>query len=394
MKNVAVVGVGHSRFGRISDKNINELAWSAVKQALQDAGITQKDVQMVAVSNVGGWSSEPLPAISINEYCGLTGVGTYRIEAACASGSAAIATAASFVSSGSADIALVVGVERMNESPTPTAVELIGRSGNYFWEFSMFGLTFPSYYALYATAYMDKYGASEESLAAVAVKNHYYASYNENAAFRKRITVEEVLRSRPVAWPLKLLDCSPITDGAAAVVLASDEMARKLTDTPVWIAGMGYGSDTSNLSKRPDFLSLRATRTAAKEAYRRAGVEPGRAAKSFDVVEVHDCFTIAEILAYEDLGFASPGQGHLLAREGETYKGGLVPVNLDGGLKAKGHPIGATGVSMAAEITKQLRQQLPKDRQADIVKGVGLSHNVGGTGHYAYITVYSLRRPG
>lgn len=394
MRNVAIVGVGQSPFGRASDKGINELAWQAIKQALQDAGITQKDVGFVSVANVGGWSAEPLPAVSVNEYAGLTGVGTYRVEAACASGSAALVTAANLVSSGAVDIALAVGVERMNESPTPTAVELIGRAGNYFWEFEMFGLTFPSYYALYATAYMNKYGATEEDLAKISVKNHFYASFNEYAAFRKRVTVEEVLKSRPVAWPLKLLDCSPITDGAAAVVLASEDVARKLTDTPVWIAGFGYGSDTSNLSKRPDFLTLRATRKAAAEAYKKAGVEPSKPVKSFDVVEVHDCFTIAEILAYEDLGFAAPGQGYMLAREGETYKGGLIPVNLDGGLKAKGHPIGATGVSMAAEITKQLRQEAPAERQADIVKGMGLAHNVGGTGHYAYITIYSLKKPG
>ncbi len=394
MRNVAIVGVGQSPFGRVSDKGINELAWVAIKQALQDAGITQKDVGFVSVANVGGWSAEPLPAVSVNEYAGLTGVGTYRVEAACASGSAALATAANYVSSGAVDIALVVGVERMNESPTPTAVELIGRAGNYFWEFGMFGLTFPGYYALYATAYMHKYGATEEDLAKISVKNHFYASFNEYAAFRKRVTVEEVLKSRPVAWPLKLLDCSPITDGAAAVVLASEDVARKLTDTPVWIAGFGYGSDTSNLSRRPDFLTLRAARKAASEAYRRAGVDPSKPVKSFDVVEVHDCFTIAEIIAYEDLGFATPGQGYMLAREGETYKGGLIPVNLDGGLKAKGHPIGATGVSMAAEITKQLRQEAPRERQADIVKGMGLSHNVGGTGHYAYVTVYSLQKPG
>ncbi|MEM0440161.1 MAG: thiolase domain-containing protein [Candidatus Caldarchaeum sp.] len=393
MKKVAIVGVGQSPFGRISNRNINELAWTAIKQALEDAGITQKDVKMVSLSNVGGWSAEPLPAISVNEYSGLTGVGTYRVEAACASGSAALSTAYGFVSSGSVDIALVVGVERMNESPTPTAVELIGRAGNYFWEFSMFGLTFPGYYALYATAYMNKFGATEEDLAKIAVKNHFYASFNEKASFRKRITVEDVLKSRPVAWPLKLLDCSPITDGAAAVVLASEDVAKKLTDTPVWIAGIGFGSDTSNLSKRPDFVGLRATKEAAEQAYKQAGVDPGRAAKSFDVAEVHDCFTIAEILAYEDLGFAAPGQGYMLAREGETYKGGLIPVNLDGGLKAKGHPIGATGVSMAAEITSQLRQELPLDRQADIVKGMGLIHNVGGTGHYAYITVISLTKP-
>lgn len=391
---VAIVGVGQSRFGRVPDMTLNELAWQAVKQALKDAGITQKDVQLVSFANVGGWSAEPLPAISVNEYSGLSGVGTYRIEAACASGSAALTTAYNIVSSGSADLALVVGVERMNESITPTVVELIGRAGNYFWEFSQFGLTFPSYYALYATAYMSEYGASEEDLAAVAVKNHYYGSLNSLAAFQKRITVEDVMRSRYVAWPLKLYDCSPITDGAAAVVLASEEMARKLTDTPIWVRGIGYSSDTSNLSKRSTFLHLEAARQAATMAYHKAGIDPSKPHKQLDIAQVHDCFTIAEIIAYEDLGFAKPGTGYMLAREGETYKGGLIPVNLDGGLKAKGHPIAATGVSMAAEITKQLRQQNPKDRQADIVKGSGIAHNVGGTGHYAYVTVYSLHKGG
>ena len=389
---VAMVGVGQSRFGRVPDMTLNELAWQAVKQALKDAGITQKDVQMVSFANVGGWSAEPLPAISVNEYSGLSGVGTYRIEAACASGSAALTTAYNIIASGSADVALVVGVERMNESPTPTVVELIGRAGNYFWEFSQFGLTFPGYYALYATAYMNEYGAREEDLAAVSVKNHYYGSFNPYAAFQKRITVEDVMTSRYVAWPLKLYDCSPVTDGAAAVVLASAEVAKKLTDTPIWIRGIGYASDTSNLSKRPSFLNLDAARRAAQEAYRKAGIDPSKPHKQLDVAEVHDCFTIAEVIAYEDLGFARPGTGYMLAREGETYKGGLIPVNLDGGLKAKGHPIAATGVSMAGEIAKQLRQQNPKDRQADIIHGVGLAHNVGGTGHYAYVTVYSLEK--
>ncbi|MDW7978779.1 MAG: thiolase domain-containing protein [Candidatus Caldarchaeum sp.] len=392
MREVAVVGVGQSKFGRVSDMTLPELAWQAVKQALQDAGITQKDVEMVSFSNVGGWSSEPLPAIAVNEYSGVSGVGTYRVEAACASGSAALATAHSLVASGAVDIALAVGVEKMTEVPTPMAVELIGRSGNYFWEFSQFGLTFPGYYALYATAYMNEYSATEEDLASVAVKNHYYASYNENASFQKKITVEDVLRSKYVAWPLKLYDCSPITDGAAAVVLASEDAARKLTDTPVWIRGIGYASDTSNLSKRPNFLSLRAAREAAQKAYKKSGIDPSRPHRQIDVAEVHDCFTIAEIIAYEDLGFAPRGGGHVLAREGETYKGGLIAVNLDGGLKAKGHPIGATGVSMAAEITKQLRQQVRGERQADIVKGAGLAHNVGGTGHYAYVSVFSLKK--
>ncbi|MEM4280820.1 MAG: thiolase domain-containing protein [Candidatus Caldarchaeum sp.] len=394
MRDVAIVGVGQSRFGRIPDMTLTELAWQAVNQALNDAGLTQKDIQMVSMSNVGGWSSEPLPAIAVNEYSGLTGVGTYRVEAACASGSAALTTAYGMVASGAVDIALAVGVEKMTEVPTPTAVEFIGRAGNYFWEFSQFGLTFPGYYALYATAYMNEYGATEADLAAVAVKNHYYSSFNELAAFQRKITVEDVLKSRYVAWPLKLYDCSPITDGAAAVVLASADVAKKFTDTPVWIRGIGYSSDTSNLSKRPNFLNLAAARKAAEEAYRKAGIDPSKPVKQLDVAEVHDCFTIAEVIAYEDLGFAKYGAGFMLAREGETYKGGLIAVNLDGGLKAKGHPLGATGISMAAEITKQLRQQVRRNRQADISKGYGLAHNVGGTGHYAYVTIYSLHRTG
>ena len=390
MPKAAIVGVGHTKFGRTTDKQLPEMAWEAIKQALQDAGITQKDIEFVAVGNTGRWSSDALPAVVISEYAGLTPAGSIRVEAACASGSAALRAAYTVVESGNADIALAVGIEKMSESTTLQVVEMIGRAGNFFWEFEQFGLTFPGYYAMYATAYMHEYGAKEEDLAAIAVKNHYYASLNPHAHFQKRITIEDVMKSRYVAWPLKLYDCSPQTDGAAAVVVASDKIARKLTDTPVWIKAQGVATGTSNLSKRSNFLSLDSAVRAAEEAYKRAGIDRSRAYKYFDVAEVHDCFTIAEILAYEDLGFVERGQGFMLAREGETYKGGRIPVNLDGGLKAKGHPIGATGVSMAVEITKQLRQQNPRDRQADIKNGMGISHNIGGTGHYAYITIYSL----
>ncbi|MEM4417305.1 MAG: thiolase domain-containing protein [Nitrososphaerota archaeon] len=389
----AVVGVGHTRFGQRSDMTLAELAWHAIKEALQDAGITQRDVDYVVTSNVGGWSSEPLPAILVNEYSGLGDVGVMRVEAACASGSAAIRAAYNAVASREAEIALAVGVEKMTESPTLQAVELLGRAGNFFWEFEQFGLTFPAYYALYATAYINQYGAKEEDLAAVAVKNHFYGSLNSLAHFQKKISIEDVMSSRYIAWPLKLYDCSPITDGAAAVVIASEDMARRLTDTPVWIRGIGVASDTSNLSRRQNFLGLASTVKATDEAYRKAGIDKAEAVRRLDLAEVHDCFTIAEILAYEDLGFVGRGMGYALAREGETYKGGLIPVNLDGGLKAKGHPIGATGVSMAVEAVKQLRQQNAKARQADIKNGYALTHNVGGTGHYAYVTIYSLDRP-
>jgi len=383
--------VGHSKYGYRNDVSLVELAWESIKQALDDAGIGQEDIDYVVYGNVGVWSSEPLPAVVINEYAGLTPRGTVRVEAACATGSAAIKLGHGIVASGEADIVLVVGVEKMNESPTPTVVELIGRAGNYFWEFENFGLTFPGYYALYATAYMARYGATEEDLCRVAVKNHYYASMNPKAHFPRQITLEQCMQSRYIAWPLKLFDCSPITDGSAAVILASEEVARKLTDTPVWIKAIGTASDTSNISRRPDFLLRRGVMEAARMAYKKAGIDPENPARYLDAAEVHDAFTIAEILTYEELGFVKPGEGYKLIREGQTYIGGLIPVNVSGGLKAKGHPLGATGVGMAVELTKQLRGEADKGRQVPVKNGMAVANNVGGTGHYAYVMIYSLQ---
>lgn len=391
-RSVAIVGVGHSKFGVRNDVNLPELAWESIKEALDDANISQEDIEYFVVANAGGWSSEPLPAIVIGEYAGLTPKGTVRVEAACASGSSAIKLARDIIMSGQADIVMAVGIEKMNESPTPIVVEYIGRAGNYFWEFENFGLTFPGYYALYATAYMAKYGAKEEDFCKIAVKNHYYGAKNPKAQFQREVTIEQCMSSRYVAWPLKLYDCSPITDGSATVILASENVAKKLTDTPVWIKSIGAASDTSNLSKRDNFTSLRAAVEAAKAAYKLAGIDPESPVRSFDVAEVHDCFTIAEVLAYEDLNFVKRGKGIELVREDQTYIGGLIPVNLSGGLKAKGHPIAATGVSMAVELTRQLRQEVEKGRQAPIKKGMALAHNIGGTGHYAYVSIYSLER--
>nr|WP_238523631.1 thiolase domain-containing protein [Acidilobus saccharovorans] len=390
---MAIVGYGHTKFGVRNEVNLAELAYEAIREALEKAGLEPKDVEHVVVSNVGGWSSEPLPAVVVAEYAGLSGKPLHRVEAACASGSSALASAYEAVASGMADIALAVGVEKMNESPTPNVVELIGRAGNYFWEFQNFGLTFPGYYALYATAYMNKYGATEEDFCRVAVKNHYYASMNPKAQFPRKIDLETCMSSRYIAWPIKLYDSSPITDGAAAVVLASEEVAKKLTDSPVWIHSIGMASGTANLSRRDDFTGLMAAQLAARAAYKVAGLEAENTARYFDVAEVHDCFTIAEVMAYEDLGFVKRGEGYKLVREGQTYIGGLIPVNLSGGLKAKGHPLGATGISMAVELTKQLLHEVEPGRQATINKGMAVAHNVGGTGHYAYVTVLGLEKP-
>lgn len=390
MRKVAVIGVGNSKFGVRNDVNIAELAFEAVKPSLEDAGITAKDIEFVALGSTGAgaWYEELLPAVVSAEYCGLTKAGLTRCEAACASGSAAFFTAYAAVASGQAEIAMALGVEKMREIDSPTAMEWIGRAGYYFWEFHNFGLTFPAYYALYANAHMAKYGTTEEDLALVAVKNHKYATMNPIAHLQNKITVDDVLSSMVIASPLKLFDCCPMTDGSASVIVASEEKVKELKiDTPVWVAGIGYASGTANMSKRKDYVGLEASVLASQMAYKIAKVTPNQ----IDVAEVHDCFTIAEILAYEDIGLCAKGEGAKLIREGQTEIGGKIPVNVDGGLKAKGHPIGTTGCSMIYEITKQLREEATeKSRQAPLKNYVALAHNVGGTGHYCYVTI--LRR--
>ncbi len=387
VRKVAVIGVGNSKFGIRTDSNVSELAFEAVKPSLEDAGLAAKDIEFVALGSVGAgaWYEELLPAVVFGEYCGLTKAGLVRCEAACASGSAAFFSAYSAVASGHAEIALALGVEKMREIDTPTAMEWIGRAGYYFWEFHNFGLTFPAYYALYANAHMAKYGVTEEDLALVAVKSHKYAAMNPVAQLQNKVTVDDVLSSMVIASPLKLYDCSPMTDGAASVIVASEEKVKELKiDTPVWIAGIGYSSGTANLSKRQDFVSLEASVLASQRAYKNAGIT----AAQVDFAEVHDCFTIAEIMAYEDLGFCGRGEGARLLREGQTEIGGKIPVNVDGGLKAKGHPIGATGCSMIYELTRQLREEaVEKSRQVPLKNYIGLAHNVGGTGHYCYVTI-------
>ena len=390
MRKVAIIGVGHSKFGNRNDVNVAELTFEAVKPSLEDAGITAKDVEFMALGSAGAgaWCEELIPAVVAAEYCGLKKPGLVRCEAACASGSAAFFTAYSAIASGQAEIAMALGVEKMKEVDTPTAMEWIGRAGYYLWEFHNFGLTFPAYYALYANAHMAKFGTTEEDLALVAVKNHKYGAMNPVAHLQKQITIDDVLSSTVIASPLKLFDCCPITDGSASVILASEEKVKELgIDTPVWVAGIGYSSGTANMSKRPDYVGLDASVKAAQMAYKKAKVTPDQ----IEFATVHDCFTIAEIMAYEDIGFCKKGEGAKLIREGQTEIGGKIPVNMDGGLKAKGHPIGTTGCSMIYEVTKQLREEtIEKSRQVPLKNYIGLAHNVGGTGHYCYVTI--LRR--
>jgi acetyl-CoA C-acetyltransferase len=280
---------------------------------------------------------------------------------------------------------VAAGVEKMTDVSSSNASTVLAAAADREWE-GMMGATFPGLYAMIARLHMHQYGTTSEQLAEVAVKNHENGSMNPVAQYHSRITVEKVLKSVMVADPLHIFDCSPITDGAAAVVLAPAEVAHEYTDTPIYIKATAQASDTIALHDRRDITTLDATVFAAKRAYEMAGLGP----KDIDVVEVHDCFTIAEICAVEDLGFVEKGQGGPFTEEGQTAIGGSIPVNTSGGLKACGHPVGATGIKQAAEIVTQLRGEAGK-RQVDGAE-IGMTHNVGGSGATALVHIFSRDR--
>lgn len=382
MKKVAIVGIGHGKFGVRSDASLRELVFEAVKGCLDDSGLSLKEVDSMVTGVAGDEFSFGIqPSAQVHDYIGFYPKPNFRVEAACATGSVALRTGWMNIVSGLADIVLVVGVEKMTEVSTSMATEIMGRAGDAIWEYP-FGTTFPGYYAMIANAHMAEYGTTEEQLAMVAVKNHYYGSLNPYAQMQKEITLEKAITSFTVAYPLKLYDCSLITDGAAAVLLATEEKAKAISKKPVWIAGLGCATDAMRLGDRKSMTSLQATREAARAAYQMAGIGPS----DIDVATVHDCFTIAEIVAYEDLGFCEKGEGGKLIEAKETYIGGRIPVNVDGGLKSKGHPLGATGVSMAVEITKQLRGEAGPRQVKDAE--IGLTHNVGGSGQVSLIHIF------
>jgi acetyl-CoA acetyltransferase len=285
------------------------------------------------------------------------------------------------VLSGLCDVVMVGGVEKMTHRTTPEVTEYLAMASDYPFE-QWHGITFPGLYALMATAHMHRYGTTERQLAMVAVKNHCHGSLNPKAHMQKEITLENALSSRVIAWPLKLFDCSLITDGASCLILTKPELARKFTDMPIHIIGSGQASDTIGLYERESLTSLAAAKLAAKKAYEMANIKP----EDLDVAEVHDCFTIAEIIAYEDLGLCKPGEGGRLVESGETRLGGRIAVNTSGGLKAKGHPVGATGTGQAYEVYLQLTEQADK-RQVKNPE-IGLTHNVGGSGATATVHIY------
>ena len=381
MSRVGIIGIGHGVFGRRSDASVQELAFEAFRAAMQDAGIERKELDASVIGAVPEYHKQrSLPGV-VQEYLGLNPAPTWLTEVACASGSAAIRTGWMAIKAGIHDVVAIIGCQKMTELSTSEILALMGRVGEVQWE-SVFGTTFPGYYALFAQRHMHEFGTTREQLLEVAVKNHYYGARNPLALFQKEITLEKAMASDPVSTPFQVYDCCANADGAACVILASEERAKALSDKTVWLDGMACATASMSVLRRPNLVGLPSAEKAARDAYEMAGVGPA----DIDVADVHDCCTIAEIMAYEDLGFCKKGEGGAYIGERQAYIGsGKTAVNVDGGLKAKGHPIGATGVSMTYEIAKQLRGEAGERQVPDAT--VGLTHNVGGIGQYCFVQV-------
>jgi len=384
MRSVSIIGVGCTKFGERWDVSLRDMVAEAGVMAIDDASATGEQIDALYVGNMSGGrfvEQEHIGAL-IADCAGLSRlhIPSTRVEAACASGGLALRQAVLAVASGYHDIVIAAGVEKMTDVSSGTAADALAAAADREWE-CFFGATFPALYAMMARLHMRRYGTTHDQMAQVAVKNHYNACLNPIAQYHMEITVNDVNKSPMVADPLHILDCSPISDGAAAVVLAPTDMARRFSDLPVKIAASAQGSDTLALHDRRDLTTLDATVHAARKAFAQANVEP----RQIDVAEVHDCFTIAEILAIEDLGFVEKGQGGKAVEEGMTALSGRLPINTSGGLKACGHPVGATGIKQAYEIALQLRGKAGR-RQVDEAE-VGLTHNVGGSGGTAIVHI-------
>jgi acetyl-CoA C-acetyltransferase len=382
MRPVAVVGIGKTPFGAFPDQDLRSLAVASIRKALADARMEPAQVEAFYLGNFAGPSfvgqSHLAPFVAGS--AGVTGVPCTRVEAACASSGSAFFHGVSAVGAGLYDAVLITGVEKMTSQDTPRVAEILAMAGDCCTE-GKAGATFPALFALIAKRHMHQFGTTREHLAAVAVKNHANGAKNPDAHMRKVITVEQALAGKPISDPLSIYDCSLVSDGAASVVLCSLERARQFTDKPVQVLGIAQTSDWVALDRKADITCFPAVVAAAAKAYNMAGIGPARV----DVAEVHDCFTIAEIVAIEDLGFAAKGQGGPFSAAGETAIGGSRPVNTSGGLKAKGHPVGATGVAQICDIVTQLRGDAGERQVANA--SVGLAQNLGGSGASCVVTI-------
>jgi acetyl-CoA C-acetyltransferase len=413
-RGVAVVGAGMTRFGSFPGYSSRDLFVEAFQEMLSsvDQGINPRDVEALFIGNFSSDQFEKQGHIApiMAEWIGLAPRPAARIEDACASGGVALRQGIQAIASGLYDIVLVGGVEKMTGLPTEQVTDSLATAADMAYEVPG-GFTFPGFYAAMATAYMHRYDATPETLMRVAIKNHDNGALNAKAQFGKRISdtmkakkASALKKGLPeptwqnemeflhdeqanpiIAWPLRLFDCSPISDGAAALLLVSEDLARSFTDKPLHVLGTGQASDGA-LHDRIDLTGIPAARYAAQEAYAMAGIGP----EAVKVAEVHDCFTIAEIMATEDLGFFQPGEGGVAAEEGLTTRQGPRPVNTSGGLKSKGHPVGASGVGQVVEVWKQMRREAG-ERQVAGEPDIGLVHNVGGSGQTCAVTIFERR---
>ncbi len=381
MRDVAVIGIGMTKWGELWEKSLRTIFVESALLAIEDAGVDRIDSMIVGCMSSGLFVGQEHLASLLPDYLGQNPVPAARVESACASGGLALRQGFIEVASGISDIVLVGGVEKMTDVTGCEATFALGTAADQEYE-SFHGLTFPGLYAMMAVAHMHKYGTTRRQLAMVAAKNHENGSKNPLAQFPFKVSVDAVLNSVLVADPLRILDCSPITDGAAAVILAPLEMAKRLKKPVVRIVGSGHATDTISLSSRRDMCWIESTHIAAQKALAMAGRKVG----DIDFFEVHDCFTIAEIMVTEALGIVEKGKGGRAVEEGLTALGGKAPVNPSGGLKAKGHPVGATGIAQAVEAVKQLRGEAG-ERQVKNARR-GLTQNMGGTGGSSLVHVF------
>jgi acetyl-CoA C-acetyltransferase len=382
MRQVAIAGIGKTAFGAFTDRDLRSLAVEASRKCLENAEVTPDRVEAFHLGNFAGpaFVGQNHLAPYVAEEIGLTGVPATRFEAACASSGAAFFHAWTAVASGVYDLVLVTGVEKMTSQPTPKVAEILAGAGDLAGEVRA-GATFPALFAMIARRHMHQYGTTREHLAAVAVKNHANGALNPDAHMRKAVTLEQVLAGKPVADPLTVYDCSLVSDGAASVLLAPVDLARRIHSRPVEVIGIAQTSDYVALERKADITTFPAVRAAGEKAYRMAGITP----QDIQFAEIHDCFTIAEIIAIEDLGFVEKGCGGPYSAAGHTSLTGERPVNASGGLKSKGHPVGATGVAQLCDVVQQIRGEAGPRQLAR--NNVGLAQNLGGSGATAVVTI-------
>lgn len=375
MRDVAVVGIGINKWGELWEKSFRDIYVEAALAAINDAGVDHLDSMIIGCMSGGLFVGQEHLGSLMADYLGQKHLAASRVESACASGGLAFRHAFIEVASGISDIVMAAGVEKMTDVSGDGATYALATAADQ--EYEVFhGATFPGLYALMATAHMHKYGTTRDMLSAVAVKNHFNGSMNPFAQYPVKVTKEEVNESVIVASPLRILDCSPITDGAAAVILTTIEIARKLGKPIIKVIGSGHATDSIALHQRPDITTLKATTVAAEKAFKMAN----KKITDINFAEVHDCFTIAEIIVTESLGIFPAGKGGEAALKGETGLEGKFPINTSGGLKSKGHPVGATGVAQIVEVVKQLRGTAENGRQLKKQPKVGMAQNMGGSG--------------